>query len=224
MILTALLFALFPLLSRAQSDACVSRCNELRRDVLTLEICKDAKKTLPRPKVGDVCSIAMEQGFSDVCVPLCEGESPTNRMAIACRAAAAEMPRPTVRRWCEHGYKTAYSKSLSGLSQTFKLDKSALSATETAPDVLPAAAAVQEQPTVVAEEENIVAIEASVKVVATIPIQLDDVEYNLTVYEHDNIETVVEKFCAEHVEVDQLPDCVADLLPTVLQRMVAGGN
>jgi hypothetical protein len=61
----------------------------------------------------------MEQGFSDVCVSMCMGESPKSRLAQACRAAAAEMPRPTVRRWCEHGYNVAYSKTMKDLKQHF---------------------------------------------------------------------------------------------------------
>lgn len=73
-----------------------------------MEICKDAKRTLPRPKVGDFCSIAMEQGFSDVCLALCMEETVVSRIAQACRGAAVEQPRPTVRRWCEHGYMKAF--------------------------------------------------------------------------------------------------------------------
>jgi hypothetical protein len=31
------------------------------------------------------------------------------------RAAAIEMPRPTVRKWCEHGYNTAFTKTMKGI-------------------------------------------------------------------------------------------------------------
>ena len=78
---------------------CVSKCNDLRYEVLSLDICREAKKTLPRPKIGDTCSIAMEQGFSDACISLCMGEKPVSRLAQSCRKAASEMPKPTVRRY-----------------------------------------------------------------------------------------------------------------------------
>lgn len=82
--------------------------------------CREAKRTLPKPKVGDFCSLAMEQGFSDVCVPLCMGNEPKNRIVEVCRAAAIEMPRPTVRRWCEYGYDSAFTKSLQDLQTHFR--------------------------------------------------------------------------------------------------------
>lgn len=82
-------------------------------------ICRDAKKQLPKPKVGDYCTVAMEQGYSDACVALCMNQAPQNRVAQACRAASMEMPRPTIRRWCEHGYSVAYTKTLKDLKTHF---------------------------------------------------------------------------------------------------------
>ena len=84
-------------------QTCRKECNDLRFEVLTMEICREAKKVLPRPKVGEYCTNAMEQGFQDVCLNLCRGERPINEVSQACKNAAMEMPRPTVRRWCEHG-------------------------------------------------------------------------------------------------------------------------
>lgn len=98
---------------------CAMVCNDLRTTVLTMAICADAKKTLPRPKVGDFCSIAMEQGFSDACVSLCMGQPPTPRLAQTCRSASIEMPRPTVRKWCEHGYTVGFQKTVQDLRNYF---------------------------------------------------------------------------------------------------------
>jgi len=99
---------------------CAMLCNDLRFEVLTMDMCREAKRTLPRPKVGDFCSTAMEQAFSDACVALCLNERPVSRVAQSCRAAAVEMPRPTVRRWCEHGYNVAFSKTSKDLATHFK--------------------------------------------------------------------------------------------------------
>lgn len=85
-------------------------------------MCADAKKVLPRPKVGDFCSIAMEQGFNDVCVNLCLGQVPVSRLAQTCKSAAIEMPRPTVRKWCEHGYQVAWQKTSRDLQNYFVIE------------------------------------------------------------------------------------------------------
>jgi hypothetical protein len=69
--------------------------------------------------VGDYCSTAMEQGFSDVCMPLCLNEKPSNKQYNACRAAAREMPRPTVRQWCEHGYSKGFQVTKDALRDHF---------------------------------------------------------------------------------------------------------
>lgn len=117
---------------------CSTQCNDLRLEVLTLKICqyvykflwllgykficlccREAKRQLPRPKVGDYCSTAMEQGFSDACMALCMEQPSVSRVAQACRSAAMEMPRPTVRKWCEHGYSTAFSKTRKDLATHF---------------------------------------------------------------------------------------------------------
>lgn len=86
---------------------------------LTVVNVREAKKQLPRPKVGDYCGIAMEQGFSDACIALCMDEEPQSHISQACRAAAMEMPRPTVRQWCEHGYSQGFSSTRKALATHF---------------------------------------------------------------------------------------------------------
>jgi hypothetical protein len=53
----------------------------------------------------------MEQGFYDVCVPSCLGKTPQNGIAAACKKASHELPKPTMGKWCEHGYREAYRTS-----------------------------------------------------------------------------------------------------------------
>ena len=48
------------------------------------------------------------------------GQVPVARVAQTCRSAAIEMPRPTVRKWCEHGYNVAYAKTLKDLRDRWK--------------------------------------------------------------------------------------------------------
>lgn len=211
---------------------CAMLCNDLRFEVLTLSICKDAKKILPRPKVGDFCSTAMEQGFSDACVSLCMGEKPIVRVAQTCRAAAIEMPRPTVRRWCEHGYNMAFQKAVVELKGHFKAE---------APSVLEPETSIQQEPIV---EEKIeepkpepVIVkpapieekkffrgqkeEASVEdspeaeneteetnIKAIIPITLENDETkDLIVYKDQNPEDAVASFCSENVP-DDVSSCI----------------
>lgn len=117
-LLLALVF--YSTMGQRSVQDCQDMCNDMKAEVVSgMEICMDAKKQLPRPKVGDFCVNAMEAGYSDVCVSMCLGQRPTNRIAQTCRAAAAEMPRPTVRRHCEHGYTTAFTKATNSLSEHF---------------------------------------------------------------------------------------------------------
>ena len=43
----------------------------------------------------------------------------SGQVAQTCRAAVVEMPRPTVRKWCETGYNVAYQKTIKDLSNHF---------------------------------------------------------------------------------------------------------
>jgi len=203
--------------SRLQGE-CVQLCNDLRTEVLTLAMCREAKRTLPRPKVGDFCSTAMEQGFSDACVPLCTDQQPVNRIAETCRAAAIEMPRPTVRRWCEHGYKVAFQKTMEDLTAYFKPElkrepgfvNSQTSSADTPAHSIP-------------KEENMNVYKDSNKdkrvVVATIPITLDDsTTKDLIVHEGQNAEEAVVEFCRENVP-DEVSTCIRQLINVVIERL-----
>lgn len=220
---------------------CVQLCNDLRTEVLTMEMCREAKRTLPRPKVGDFCSTAMEQGFSDACVPLCMDQQPVNRVAQTCRAAAIEMPRPTVRRWCEHGYSVAFQKTIEDLIAYFKPETANKQSRRTeeaehiptpeeytnSVNAAEAAAAAAASATTTTEtapsEENINVYKESVKdsrpVLATIPITLDDnITKDLLVHEGQNAEEAVVEFCRENM-ANEVSTCIRQLLSVVIERL-----
>lgn len=187
---------------------CASICNDMRRDVLTLSMCREAKKILPRPKVGDYCSVAMEQGFSDACIPLCMGQVPVPRIAQACRAAATEIPKPTVRNWCQHGYRQGYQKTAADLKNHFSaVDGNVFSGFD-------AAAGLEEDliPPKAAEEAR--------KVAETIPVTLDDATLDLLIHEDQSPEEAVAEFCHTHV-TDDPSGCIRQLLPVVMDRSSA---
>jgi hypothetical protein len=172
---------------------------------------RNAKKTLPRPKIGDFCSNAMEMGFSDACVPLCIGEKPRNRVAQSCRAASMEMPRPTVRKWCEHGYNEGFSKTYRELNNHFQSE-----------EVVPEPVAVEEEKVSeeAKEEEPAAPEEEETKVIAaTIPVTLEDNStHDLIVYEGQNAEEAVVVFCREKVP-DDVSSCIRQLVAVVLEHM-----
>lgn len=142
----------------------------------------------------------MEQGFSDACIPLCMGEQPSQRIAQACRAAAMEMPRPTVRKWCEHGYREGYTATVNDLRSHFEVK-----ATEAAPADLG-----EEVP---AEETHV----EERKLANSFPITLDDTTVNLNIYEGQSAEEAVAEFCHVHMN-DDVAGCIRQLLPIVLER------
>ena len=183
-----------------------------------LSLNREAKRTLPRPKVGDFCTIAMEQGFADACVPLCTDVRPVSRVAQVCRSAAMEMPRPTVRKWCEHGYSVAYEKTLRDLRSHFKPDTTVVTpsepvAAEIPPEIeTPPTPIVEETPAIVIEDEPVG------EITATIPVTLDDKTIDLNIRKGQTAEDAVVEFCKEFVNED-VPGCIRQLLPVVLERM-----
>ena len=206
--LIAVLLILNLLEINCQSDQinCVTTCNSMKRDHLTLDMCRDAKKVLPRPKVGDFCSHAMEQAYSDACMDLCHGHVPVSRLAQSCRAASMEMPRPTVRRWCEHGYTQGFDATRKGLA-TYFVDVNGESVSAAGDEAMSDSAEVKEEK----------------KVVATIPITLDDQVVDLIMHEGESAEDAVVVFCRQNLG-DDVAACIQELLPTVLQRMDASAQ
>jgi hypothetical protein len=172
---------------------------------------REAKRTLPRPKVGDFCSNAMEQGFSDACVAICMDQPPVSRVAQACRSAAIEMPRPTVRRWCEHGYNQAFYKTVSDLSSYFS-----------SPEPVAEEVPVQESSTTTAAEtvqNEEVKPKETRQVLATIPVTLDDKETKeLVLYRGQDAEEAVVEFCREHVS-NEVATCIRELLSVVIEKL-----
>lgn len=198
---------------------------------------REAKRTLPRPKVGDFCSNAMEQGYSDACVALCTGERPVPRVAQTCRAAAIEMPRPTVRRWCEHGYNTAFQKTIKDLRSHFnkkpadevppaaetmrtnqREEQPARTTTQAAKETTSESKAATAQ-----REASLRGNTASQAIKATIPITIGEETKNLVVLEGQNAEDAVVAFCRENVP-DDVSSCIRQLLSTVIEKLEEGAG
>jgi hypothetical protein len=169
----------------------------------------------------------MEQGYSDACVALCMEEKPVPRVAQTCRAAAIEMPRPTVRRWCEHGYNVAFQKTISDLRSHFRAPAARA---EPVVEQIPEPVAVEEErapeaPAAAARTESAQQQQrdSSLRggartVVATIPITIGEETKDLTVYAGQNAEDAVVVFCRENVAED-VSSCIRQLLPTVIEKL-----
>lgn len=160
----------------------------------------------------------MEQGFSDACVALCMEQQPVARVAQTCRSAAIEMPRPTVRRWCEHGYNVAFQKTMKDLTGYFRPQ----------PVKTEESRAVTEENTA-AEQKRDLKDDAHLDVykeqadsrpiIATIPVTLDDTETkNLNVHEGQNAEEAVVEFCRTHVP-NEVGTCIRQLLNIVIEKL-----
>lgn len=185
--------------------------------------------------MGDFCSTAMEQGFSDACVSLCMDQRPVIRVAQTCRAAAVEMPRPTVRKWCEHGYNVAFSKATDDLATHFKLESGA-GAEGGVIEANPATMAVEEssgpsEPDVKTAQESAQESAASDtdgavdlrSVVTKIPVTVGGSNLDLLIHDGESAEDAVVAFCKEHVK-DDVSACIRQMLPEVLERMEESQN
>jgi hypothetical protein len=183
---------------------CANFCNDMAHDILTLDICAKAKKELPVPKIGNFCTAAMEAGYRDACMALCMEEKPEYRIAAACREAAIELPRPAVRRWCEHGYSTAFSSTQRALESLNIMDLT----DPKQEDDLYHGSGVKGDP---ANEE------------VTIGFAYKGSNYTLKLSKALGAEEAIVSFCKEH-PVDSLVDCIRDILPNVIERLGADSN
>lgn len=187
---------------------------------------RDAKKHLPRPKVGDFCTRAMEDGFKDACYALCQNEKPVPRIAQACRAAAIELPRPTVRKWCEHGYRQGYGGTIEGLKNYFQDSPpvgDGVGASTEQSAVQEAAREEEEKSHPISDKEpdhgnHHIELKPDETIAKTIQITLDDETKDLHVLEGQSAEEAVAEFCQRHMP-DEISACVRQLLPLVLERM-----
>jgi hypothetical protein len=160
----------------------------------------------------------MEQGFSDACVALCMEQQPVARVAQTCRSAAIEMPRPTVRRWCEHGYNVAFQKTVKDLTVFFrpepvKVEESRVTLEEKSN---------VEQKKDLKDDAHLDVYQEQVDnrpILATIPVTLDDTETkNLIVHEGQNAEEAVVEFCRTHVP-SEVGTCIRQLLNVVIEKL-----
>ena len=169
--------------------------------------------------------MGMEQAYSDACIALCQEEKAVSRIAQTCRAAAIEMPRPTVRKWCEHGYNAAFDKTKRDVGRFFYNEKmreqqreqqrnggkdGSTSVKETAPQQASQQATQQAPATSSAS--------ATRKVLTSVPINLDDTTLDLNVYEGETAEDATIAFCKIHLK-DDMSGCIRQLLPNVLDAM-----
>lgn len=66
----------------------------------------------------------MEIGYYDACIPMCLNKPVENRQWYACQKVSNELPKPTMARWCEHGYLEGYRGALQKLQGVFQADSS----------------------------------------------------------------------------------------------------
>lgn len=218
LLLLSLMLLAFISTDGRRTNECASLCNDLRRDVLTREICRDAKKLLPRPKIGDFCDMGMEQAYSDACIAICTEEKVVSRIAQTCRAAAIEMPRPTVRKWCEHGYNVAFDKTKRDVGTYFKNEKAQQQRQEDIAAGRTSATSTTQQQQQQQQNEPKKEEPAAAKIIATVPISLEDAVVDLHVHDGETAEDAVIAFCKVHMKED-MSGCIRQLLPNVLDSM-----
>jgi len=149
------------------------------------------------------------------------------RVAQTCRAAAIEMPRPTVRRWCEHGYNVAFEKTVTDLSSHFRIEAPIVEERrepEPEPEREPEVASEPEVAAHSADARSAPASSSSLRggaqaaVKATIPITIGEETKDLIVHEGQNAEEAVVVFCRANVPED-VSSCIRQLLSTVIEKL-----
>jgi hypothetical protein len=185
---------------------CANSCNDLIHDVLIPEICEDAKKLAPIPKVGHYCMIAMEAGYRDACQAMCTQTKPEYNIATACRRAAMELPRPTVRQWCEHGYSEAFAKTQKDLAPLFQAELLA--------KVTPSPRNVKVKTSTSGE------IKKSEQ--GSLSVQHQGKTAQIRLLAGQSLEDAVVAFC--QYEATDMTECIREVLPQALETMSQSGE
>jgi hypothetical protein len=55
----------------------------------------------------------------DACLAMCSGQPRQNRIAYACRLARDELPKPTISKWCENGYRGGFQAASAYYANVF---------------------------------------------------------------------------------------------------------
>jgi len=90
---------------------CHELCNLVRGELNAGIPCRQYRKTLPRPKVGNACRTGYMEAVTDACFATCTGEAATNVVSQACRQYRAEMPKPVMFNSCETGYNAGFDEA-----------------------------------------------------------------------------------------------------------------
>jgi hypothetical protein len=179
----------------------------------------------------------MEDGFKDACYAMCQNQNPIPRISQACRTAAMELPRPTVRKWCEHGYRQGFKATVDSLTNYFIRENTPAAEPEEVKSPEPIIEEVkEEQPEEEVKETappqpSIIHLTHSptnpptnppievpnLPILKTIPITLDEKVYDLNFYDGQSPEESVALFCQQHMP-DDLAGCIRQLLPLALDE------
>ena len=99
---------------------CQKACSEVRDKMKPGIPCRNYRKTLPRPKVGNACMSSYWEGFTDACFATCSGETATSMLQNVCRSAKKEMPKPMVYRSCETGYNSGFAEATAMITEILR--------------------------------------------------------------------------------------------------------
>merc|ERR1719502_1978320 len=96
---------------------CHDLCSDVRGELNAGIACRQYRKTLPRPKVGNACRTGYEEAVTDACFATCTGEAATNVVSQACRPYRAAMPKPVMFNSCETGYNAGFTETQSTVAK-----------------------------------------------------------------------------------------------------------
>jgi hypothetical protein len=224
--------------------ACRRTCETFREESSSSPACGKWMRTLPRPKVGRSCTDAFDTMFKSTCLNMCNGQEVTVDVHGACDHQRKEMPKPVVGRACNEGYEGGYETAKALFSdeaaeerEAAKREKEAAERAEmeAAHAAAEAEAAVEEknpaaeeqveqQQQPPAEEEGGLrgAVEEVVeevrKVIATLPVTVDESDINLVIYEGQQPAEAVDAFCKKHM-ASAGTACMDQLLPHVEKKI-----
>lgn len=209
----------FALLFARVWAGCKDDCQAAIDDLPAALDCRTYRTMLPRPKVGKACTDAYADGAMVTCKATCEGApvpSKDAKSADFCRKQLQEFPKPTVHKACRSGYALGFDKGLQAYTPPADAPPADTPVAIT-PDE-PVAAPEPPIPEVAKEEAKEEVPPRARKLLASIPVTVDDEEIHLELFDGDDAESAVADFCAQYM-TDSLDSCISQLTPHVQRKL-----
>lgn len=109
----------------ASDPLCMNACINTRKELRSGPACREARRSLPRPKIGEQCGRAYNKGAELACKNVCQDGTDVALKTFSeelfnyCKDAKAASPKPLLGDACVSGFSASYKDTVSLMENVF---------------------------------------------------------------------------------------------------------